>query len=102
MVGKAHTGTLSPTLPSRTGKPALWVEYRDVNLLLGWVENAVIDIVMGVESLDIETRVKIVKALNKYWWIQNDLFARHYIVDGERPGRMGEESNGEATMNGHI
>merc|ERR1712000_237894 len=56
-----------------------FLEYRDVNLLLGWVENAVTDIVMGVEALDIKTKVDVLKALNKYWWLQNDLFARHYV-----------------------
>jgi hypothetical protein len=81
MVGKAHTGTLDSGLKHRQGKPPLFVEYRDVNLLLGWVENAVTDIVMGVEALDIKTKVDILKALNKYWWLQNDLFARHYVLD---------------------
>ena len=81
MVGKAHTGSLDSGLKSRKNKPALFVEYRDVNLLLGWVENAVTDIVMGVEALDVKTKVNILKALNKYWWLQNDLFARHYVVD---------------------
>lgn len=81
MVGKAHTGSLESGLKTRKNKPALFVEYREINLLLGWVENAVTDIVMGVESLDLSTRVSVLKALNKYWWIQNDLFARHYIVD---------------------
>merc|ERR1712000_41080 len=37
-VGKAHTGTLDSGLKHRKGKPPLFVEYRDVNLLLGWVE----------------------------------------------------------------
>jgi len=78
-VGKAHTGTLDSGLKHRKGKPPLFVEYRDVNLLLGWVENAVTDIVMGVEALDIKTKVDVLKALNKYWWLQNDLFARHYV-----------------------
>jgi hypothetical protein len=86
MVGKAHTGSLESGLKHRKNKPALFVEYRDINLLLGWVENAVTDIVMGVDALDIDTKVAVLKALNKYWWLQNDLFARHYIDEGEAPG----------------
>jgi len=81
MVGKAHTGALDSGLKHRKNKPRLFVEYRDVNLLLGWVENAVTDIVMAVEALDLQTKRAVLKALNKYWWIQNDLFARHYVVD---------------------
>lgn len=84
-VGKAHTGSLETGLYGRKNKPPLWVEYRDVNLLLAWVEDAVIDIVMGVEALDIKTKLDIIKALNKYWWIQNDLFARHYVIDRTIP-----------------
>ncbi|RMZ88797.1 hypothetical protein DV736_g3971, partial [Chaetothyriales sp. CBS 134916] len=85
-VGKAHTGAASG-LKTRQGRPTLFVDYRDVGLLLGWVENAVVDIVIGVEGLDIETKMKIIKALNKYWWIQNDLFARHYV--GEKVEQNG-------------
>jgi len=82
-VGRAHTGTRETEGPlrHRRAKPPLFVEYRDVNLLLGWVENAVTDIVMDVESLDLDAKRAVVKALNKYWWIQNDLFARHYVLD---------------------
>lgn len=78
-VGKAHTGTLDSGLKHRKGKAPLFVEYREINLLLGWVENAVMDIVMGVDGLDVKTKVDILRALNRYWWIQNDLFARHYV-----------------------
>lgn len=81
MVGKVHTGSMDSGLRHRKDRPALFVEYRDINLLLGWVENAVTEVVMGVEALDIQTKLDILKALNKYWWIQNDLFARHYVVN---------------------
>jgi len=89
-VGKAHTGSLDSGLKHRKNKPPLFVEYRDVNLLLGWVENAVTDIVMGVEALDLPTKLAVLKALNKYWWIQNDLFARHYVVDLSAQATQGE------------
>ena len=79
MVGKVHTGVTDSGLKHRKTRPALFVEYREINLLLGWVENAVTDIVMGVEGLDVQTKVDILKALNKFWWIQNDLFSRHYL-----------------------
>ena len=79
MVGKVHTGVTDLGLKHRKNRPALFVEYREINLLLGWVENAVTDIVMGVEGLEVQTKVNILKALNKFWWIQNDLFSRHYL-----------------------
>ena len=52
-------------------------------LLLGWVQDQVSAIVMGVESLEVEKKVEIVRALGKFWWIQNDLFARHYCENRE-------------------
>ncbi|KAJ9614982.1 hypothetical protein H2200_001056 [Cladophialophora chaetospira] len=81
MVGKVHTGVTDSDLKHRKNRPALFVEYREINLLLGWVENAVTDIVMGVEGLESQTKVDILKAFNKFWWIQNDLFSRHYMPD---------------------
>jgi hypothetical protein len=82
-VGKAHTGKTGAErgLKHRKNKPPLWVDYRECSILLGWVETQVIDVVMSVETLDLKKRIEIVKALNKYWWIQNDLFARHYVVE---------------------
>jgi len=92
MVGKVHTGSMDSGLKHRKDRPALFVEYRDINLLLGWVENAVTDVVMGVEALDVQTKLDILKALNKYWWIQNDLFARHYVVN-LGSARLAEDPN---------
>jgi len=90
MVGKVHTDMTDSSLKHRKNRPALFVEYREINLLLGWVENAVTDIVMGVEELELQTKVDIVKALNKFWWIQNDLFARHYMP-GLNTSQAGEK-----------
>ena len=68
-----------PGLKSRKDRSPLFVEYREIALLLGWVENAVTDIVMGVERLELQTKVDVLKVLNKYWWVQNNLLARHYV-----------------------
>jgi len=94
MVGKVHTGSMDSGLKHRKDRPALFVEYRDINLLLGWVENAVTDIVMGVEALDVQTKLDVLKALNKFWWIQNDLFARHYVVN------LSERAAGSVSLKG--
>ena len=40
MVGKVHTGTTDSGLKHRKNRPAFFVEYREISLLLGWVENA--------------------------------------------------------------
>ena len=88
-----HTGV------QRGGKrPELRVEYMQLGLLLGYVADIVTEAVMGVEDLDVQTRTDVVRAWSKVLWIQNDLFARRYVVDratGERPvgfqGESGEE-----------
>ncbi|KAI9736614.1 MAG: hypothetical protein M1834_000818 [Cirrosporium novae-zelandiae] len=79
-VGIAHTG--KPGLKHRENKPELRVEYLHLGLLLGYV----VDIVVGaVMEADLETakKEKAIKSFNKLIWIQNDLFARHYIIDPE-------------------
>lgn len=78
-VAVAHTGQAG--FAHRKGKPGLRVEYVHLGLLLAFVEDLVIEAVMGMEDVRLETRVEVVKAWNKVLWIQNDLFARQYVVD---------------------
>ncbi|KAI5819826.1 Protoglobin-domain-containing protein [Pyronema omphalodes] len=63
-------------------KSELRVEYIHCAILLGFVEDVVIGAVMGME-IDHAAKVQVVAAFNKLLWIQNDLFARHYIADAE-------------------
>jgi hypothetical protein len=109
-VGKAHTGGVGDEsgLKHRKGKPPLWVDYRDMGLLLGWVENALVDIVMAVEGMELETKIKVVRALNKLIWIQNDLFSRHYVeksaeaheAEQQAGEKVEEKANGVWSMPG--
>lgn len=49
-----------------------------MSVLLGYV----VDIVVGaVFEMDIDNvmKARVIRALNKVVWIQNDLFARHYL-----------------------
>ncbi|KAI9759931.1 MAG: hypothetical protein M4579_001964 [Chaenotheca gracillima] len=78
-VGIMHTG--EPGFERRKNKPELRVEYANMGVLLAFVEDAVISIVMGVEGLDEQSKTAITRSFNKLLWIQNDLFARHYVVD---------------------
>lgn len=90
-VAVAHTGEAG--FAHRKGKPGLRVEYVHLGLLLGYVEDLVVVAVMGMQDVPLETRVEVVAAWNKLLWIQNDLFARQYVVDwdtGSRPKDVGE------------
>ena len=85
-VGIAHTGV--PGLKHRVHRPDLRVEYMHMALLLGYVEEVFVSTVLGMDQLDTPTKKAVLSAWNKLLWIQNDLFARHYVVDegtGEKP-----------------
>ncbi|KAK0237653.1 Protoglobin-domain-containing protein [Armillaria nabsnona] len=78
-VGLMHTGV--PGFAHRKKKPALRVEYIHCALLLGLVEDMLVDAVILHPDLDLKTKHAVCRAANKLLWIQNDLFARHYIED---------------------
>lgn len=84
-VGIAHTGV--PGFKHRVKKAALRVEYMHLGLLLAYVEEVFVSTVLDMDQLDMKTKKAVLLAWNKVLWIQNDLFARHYIVD-EATGEM--------------
>lgn len=82
-VGLMHTG--KPGFKNREKKPELRVEYIHIGALLGYVLNVVIGATMTLD-IDTESKSKVILALNKVLWIQNDLFSRHYINAAEPNG----------------
>ncbi|EFQ97995.1 hypothetical protein MGYG_01031 [Nannizzia gypsea CBS 118893] len=76
-VGVMHTG--KPGFKHREKRPELRVEVMHMSLLLGFVEDIVLQATMGAEDLDIQTKTKVIRAFNKVLWIQNDLFQKHYV-----------------------
>lgn len=80
-VGVMHTGV--PGFKHREKRPALRVEYMHMGLLLGYVEDVVVQAVLNMDAIDAGMKEKVTRAFNKLLWIQNDLFARHYVIDQE-------------------
>ncbi|TFK39634.1 Protoglobin-domain-containing protein [Crucibulum laeve] len=80
-VGRMHTGVEDSGFKHRKNKPGLRVEYVHCAILLGFVEDIIVSTVIGHPELDTATKVAVVKAVNKILWLQNDLFARHYIKE---------------------
>jgi hypothetical protein len=78
-VGIMHTG--QPGFKHRAKRPELRVEVMHMSLLLGYVEDIVLQAVMGAEGLDVATKTKVIRAFNKLLWIQNDLFVRHFTAE---------------------
>jgi len=76
-VGIMHTG--KPGFKHREKRPDLRVEYIHMGALLGYVVDIVVGAVMEMGEIDNVMKSRVIRALNKVVWIQNDLFARHYI-----------------------
>jgi len=74
-VGIMHTGLSAQGL----NKSDLRVEYTHVGALFGYVVDILLSAVLDAD-LDIATKSAVLRAFNKVIWIQNDLFARHYMV----------------------
>lgn len=69
MVGKMHT--------PKAGSEALDVPLVQMNALLGFVADAITNVIFGLK-LDREAEILTVRAFNKLLWLQNDLITRHY------------------------
>ncbi|KAJ3231499.1 hypothetical protein HDU81_003725 [Chytriomyces hyalinus] len=76
-VGKIHTNT-----PDK--KSTINVEYVHVNALFGWLHGFLAETLNGLPQLqkDPAARGKVLGALSKLLWIQNDFFAMYYVRDG--------------------
>ncbi|KAL9655264.1 hypothetical protein ABK040_009038 [Willaertia magna] len=72
-VGKIHT--------EKAGSKSINVDYIHVNALMGYVSDVVINYIETQLKDDGDKRIRTVRAFNKLFWIQNDLFARHYVND---------------------
>lgn len=78
-VGLMHTGAAG--FAHRAKKSPLRVELIHCSILLGFVEDILVDTVITHPDLDIPTKNAVARAANKLIWIQNDLFARHYVTE---------------------
>ena len=68
-VGKMHT--------PKAGSPLLDVPLVQMNALLGFVSDALLATILGLE-ISCEQKTAMVRAFNKLLWLQNDLINRHY------------------------
>ncbi|KAE9400763.1 hypothetical protein BT96DRAFT_965180, partial [Gymnopus androsaceus JB14] len=78
-VGIMHTGIKS--FKHRNHVSPLHVPYRDCALSLGWVQTVLQTAILKISDEELSSSEKIlaIAAVSKIMWIQNDLFARHYI-----------------------
>jgi hypothetical protein len=71
-IGQIHT--------DQAGLASINVDYIHINALLGYLQHLLIDAVHNVDAFDSTSRRGIVMALNKFFCIQNDFFAMHYLM----------------------
>jgi hypothetical protein len=95
-VGEMHSGVAG--FKHRAMKQPLFVDLVLCSALLGWVESTLIEAVLGIpdETVPKAQKVEAVLAINKLLWIQNDLFARHYLKEG--PENISTAAKGAAAV----
>ncbi|CAF3117358.1 unnamed protein product [Rotaria sp. Silwood2] len=71
-VGKMHT--------NMAGTHSINVDYVHINATFGYLEHILIDAVLSNDEIDAPTKKAALLAINKLFWIQNDLFSMHYII----------------------
>jgi hypothetical protein len=76
-VGMMHTGRGSGK------RNPLNVEYVHIGACLGFIQDCLFEAILSHPRLKIERKIAITRALGKVLWIQNDLFAKWYVRDGE-------------------
>lgn len=64
-------------------KHPLHIEYIHIGVCLGFIQDVIFEAILSHPRLRIEQKTVIIKALGKVLWIQNDLFAKWYVRDGD-------------------
>lgn len=61
----------------------LHVEYIHIGACLSFIQDTFIEAILSHPRLQLSRKIALVKALGKVIWIQNDLFAKWYVRDGQ-------------------
>ncbi|TGZ78956.1 hypothetical protein EX30DRAFT_355884 [Ascodesmis nigricans] len=91
-VGMMHVG--------QGRKHPLHVEYIHIGMCLAFIQDVVVEAILNHPKLRLDQKTAIVKAMGKVLWIQNDLFAKWYVRDGDEFADEMEER--EVEQEGYI
>ncbi|KAJ9410529.1 hypothetical protein DTO045G8_1992 [Paecilomyces variotii] len=61
----------------------LHVEYVHIGACLSFIQDILTEAILSHPRLPLQRKIALVKAIGKVIWIQNDLFAKWYVKDGE-------------------
>lgn len=65
----------------QAGSPAIQVDHIHVNIFCGLVEQILLDIILKNSTLNQQIKSGAVLAINKFFWIQNNIFSMNYGYD---------------------
>ncbi|CAF2439548.1 unnamed protein product [Rotaria sp. Silwood2] len=71
-IGKMHT--------NQSGLTSINVDYIHINILFGYLEHLLIEIILNIENVDNINKHAMIIAVNKLFWLQNDFFSMHFIT----------------------
>ncbi|KAI1081426.1 Protoglobin-domain-containing protein [Whalleya microplaca] len=74
-VGMMHTG--------RGREHPLHVEYIHIGACLAFIQDTLTEALLSHPRLRMDKKIALVKAIGKVIWVQNDLFAKWYVRDGD-------------------
>ncbi|KAI1408062.1 Protoglobin-domain-containing protein [Hypoxylon sp. FL1857] len=74
-VGMMHTG--------RGREHPLHIEYIHIGACLAFIQDTLTEALLSHPRLRMDKKIALVKALGKVIWVQNDLFAKWYVRDGD-------------------
>lgn len=60
------------------------IEYIHIGLCLSFIQDTFTEAILSHPRLHLTRKIALVKALSKVIWIQNDLFAKWCVRDGEQ------------------
>lgn len=61
----------------------LHVEYVHIGACLAFIQDTLTEALLSHPRIKMDRKIALIKALGKVIWIQNDLFAKWYVRDGE-------------------
>lgn len=61
----------------------LRIEYIHIGVCLSLIQDVFTEALMSHPTLPLSRKIALIRALSKLIWIQNDLFAKWYVRDGE-------------------
>lgn len=61
----------------------LHVEYVHIGVTLSFIQDVFTEAILSHPRLKMDRKIALIKALSKVIWIQNDLFAKWYVRDGD-------------------